>query len=70
MKFYLLGYPVGHSVSPPMHNAAFKELGMPHDYSSLGMEPSRLADTIKAKIKVNEFGGASVTIPTRSKCLD
>ena len=69
MKFYLLGYPVGHSVSPPMHNAAFKELGMPNDYSSLGVEPSRLAYTIKDKIKVDEFGGASVTIPHKIEML-
>ncbi len=25
---YLLGYPVGHSMSAVMHNAAFQELGL------------------------------------------
>ena len=69
MKFYLLGYPVGHSVSPPMHNAAFKELGMPHEYSSLGVEPSRLAELIKTKIRADEFGGGSVTIPHKIEML-
>jgi len=63
MKFYLLGYPVGHSVSPPMHNAAFKELDMPHNYSSLGVEPAKLAELLESKVKTEDFGGANVTIP-------
>ena len=69
MKFYLLGYPVSHSVSPPMHNAAFKELDMPHEYSSLGVEPSKLAEIIKTKIRVEEFGGGSVTIPHKMEMI-
>lgn len=70
MKFYLLGYPVGHSVSPPMHNAAFKELGMPHNYSSLGVEPAKLAEIMESKVRGDEFGGANVTIPHKIEMLD
>ena len=69
MKFYLIGYPVGHSVSPPMHNAAFKELGMPHNYSSIGIEPGKLAEMITSKVRVDEFGGASVTIPHKIEMI-
>lgn len=63
MKFYLIGYPVGHSVSPPMHNAAFRELGLDHEYSTLGVHPDQLSETIDTKIRSDSFGGASVTIP-------
>lgn len=69
MKFYLIGYPVRHSVSPPMHNAAFKELGMPHNYSSLEVELAKLATIIETKIKTDSFGGASVTIPHKIEML-
>jgi shikimate dehydrogenase len=69
MKFYLLGYPVGHSVSPPMHNAAFKELGMPYNYSSLGVEPAKLAEALESKVKTADFGGANVTIPHKIEML-
>ena len=69
MKFYLLGYPVGHSVSPAMHNAAFKEERLSHNYSTLGVPPDRLAETINTKIRVKEFGGASVTIPHKIEII-
>jgi len=69
VKFYLLGYPVGHSVSPPMHNAAFKELGLSHDYSTLGVHPDQLAATVEKKIRNDSFGGASVTIPHKIEII-
>ena len=69
MKFYLLGYPVGHSMSPPMHNAAFKELGLNHEYCTLGVHPDQLAETIGTKIRVDSFGGASVTIPHKIEIM-
>ena len=69
MRFYLLGYPVGHSVSPPMHNAAFKELELNHEYSTLGVHPDRLAETIENKIRTGSFGGASVTIPHKIEII-
>ena len=63
MNFYILGYPISHSVSPSMHNAAFRELGLPHHYSPLAIQPDKLAWIIETKIKINTFGGANVTIP-------
>ena len=69
MRFYLLGYPVGHSVSPPMHNAAFKELGLNHEYSTLGVHPDQLTEIIENKIRRDYFGGASVTIPHKIEII-
>ncbi len=69
MKFYLLGYPVEHSVSPPMHNAMFKELGLPHGYSLLNVRSENLAEVIKSKLRTEEFGGANVTIPHKIEML-
>ena len=69
MKFYLLGYPVGHSVSPPMHNAAFKELGLNHEYSTLSVHPDQLTEIIENKIRRDYFGGASVTIPHKIEII-
>jgi shikimate dehydrogenase len=69
MKFYLLGYPVGHSVSPAMHNAAFVEKGLSHSYSALGVPPDQLAQIIDTRIRVENFGGANVTIPHKIEII-
>jgi shikimate dehydrogenase len=69
MKFYLLGYPVEHSVSPIMHNAAFEELGLPHNYKALPVKKETLAKTIDEKIRADSFGGANVTIPYKVEII-
>ena len=69
MNFYLLGYPLGHSVSPPMHNAAFKKLGMPHNYTLLEVQREHLSRVINEKLRIAEFGGASVTIPHKIEVI-
>ena len=62
MNYYLLGYPVGHSVSPVMHNTAFKAHGLPHRYTLLETPPENLAETVQF-LRNEDFGGANVTIP-------
>ena len=32
MKFALIGHPVSHSLSPVIHQAAYRELGVAHEY--------------------------------------
>jgi len=68
MNYYLLGYPVGHSVSPSMHNAAFRELDLPHRYSLLETPPRKLEETLEY-LKENGFGGANVTIPHKIEVI-
>ncbi|MEZ4607620.1 MAG: hypothetical protein R2865_12695 [Deinococcales bacterium] len=38
-KGFLLAYPAGHSLSPYMHNAAFKALGIDGYYEALEIHP-------------------------------
>jgi shikimate dehydrogenase len=59
---YVLGYPVHHSLSPPLHNAAFAELKIAAHMTVLSVEPERLAETITG-LKGTRFLGASVTLP-------
>lgn len=60
--FALLGHPVGHSLSPFMHNAAFKALGMSAHYSLLDVRPGDIPRTLEA-LREKKFGGLNVTIP-------
>jgi shikimate dehydrogenase len=69
MKFYLLGYPVGHSVSPLMHKAAFKKVNLKHLYSILEVPQDKLETTINSKIRSDCFGGANVTIPYKIEII-
>lgn len=59
---YLVGYPVEHSMSPAMHNAAFKALGLDAEYRLAPVEPGRLAAFIET-LRGPEVMGGSVTIP-------
>ena len=62
VPFALLGHPVGHSLSPFMHNAAFKALGMNAQYTLLDVAPGDIPRTL-AELRDQKFGGVNVTIP-------
>jgi len=65
----LVGNPVGHSVSPPMHEAAYAALGM--DASYVAFEPP--VDEIPAAIEGAEtlgIAGLNVTIPFKQDVLE
>ena len=60
--FFLLGHPVGHSLSPCMHNAAFKALGLRAKYDLLDVAPGNVPRTLD-NLRARGCGGANVTIP-------
>jgi len=64
----LLGWPVRHSRSPGMHNAAAAHLGLPLRYRTLAVAPEHLDDVVVA---LGERGirGANVTVPHKLAVL-
>jgi shikimate dehydrogenase len=58
----VLGFPVAHSRSPAMMNAAFAELGLDWRYVKLPVPPERFAETARA-LPGSGYRGANVTIP-------
>jgi shikimate dehydrogenase len=58
----LLGWPLEHSLSPRMHNAAFDALGLDWAYVPLPTPPGRLADAMRGLAALG-FAGANVTAP-------
>lgn len=58
----LLGYPVAHSLSPRLHNAAFSALGMDWKYELLETPGDRLAQAV-ARVREPDCAGANITIP-------
>lgn len=67
--FGLVGNPVGHSLSPPMHEAAYETLGMDARYVTF--EPAR-DDVGRAIEGAGALGiaGLNVTIPFKETVLD
>lgn len=67
--FGVLGDPVSHSLSPVMHNAAFKALGMDCEYHAFRVSPVSLCDAIYGAYALG-FGGLNLTIPLKEKALE
>lgn len=57
----VIGKPVGHSLSPAIHNAAFRTLGLNFVY--LAWQVDTIGDAVKGLRALGNFRGASVTIP-------
>ncbi|MCS7122256.1 MAG: shikimate dehydrogenase [Archaeoglobaceae archaeon] len=62
----LIGYPVKHSVSPSMHNAALKFLGIEGIYMAFEVKPNDLVKAIEGA-KALGFLGLNVTIPYKEE---
>jgi shikimate dehydrogenase len=63
------GWPVAHSRSPAMHNAAFRALGMDDWlYTRLPLAPERFAESVRA-LPGSGYRGINVTIPHKEAAL-
>jgi shikimate dehydrogenase len=58
----IIGYPLGHSLSPAMHNAAFKKLGLDFEYVPFEVNPDDLPEALKG-MRALHIAGFNVTIP-------
>ena len=67
--FGLIGYPVKHSVSPAMHNAAFKRLGIDAIYLAFEVKPNEVKEAVFGA-KALGFKGLNVTIPHKERVLE
>ncbi|WP_405296485.1 shikimate dehydrogenase [Methanobrevibacter sp.] len=65
----LIGHPVEHSFSPPMHNAAFQALGMDYAYVAFDVDPSDLKLAIEGADALN-IKGFNVTIPHKIEVMN
>jgi shikimate dehydrogenase len=58
----IIGHPVGHSLSPRMHNAAFAADGLDFVYVPMDVEPDRLPTAVEG-LRALGFRGFNVTMP-------
>ena len=65
----IIGHPLGHSLSPLLHNRAFELTGFPGVYMSWPMPPERLTGFLGA-VRALPIWGVSVTIPHKEAVMD
>jgi shikimate dehydrogenase len=64
----VLGWPLDHTLSPIIHNAAFRRLGMDWVYLSFPVPPERLADAVSG-LRALGARGANVTMPHKESIV-
>jgi shikimate dehydrogenase len=64
----LIGWPVEHSLSPAMHNAAFDGVGLNWRYVPLRVRPGQMPAAVRG-LGALGFVGANVTVPHKQAAL-
>ncbi|TET09180.1 MAG: shikimate dehydrogenase [Candidatus Thorarchaeota archaeon] len=70
-QFVLIGYPLGHSLSPVMHNAALKTMGLENEFR-YDIQPTleNELQAFVASIREGTVEGANITIPYKTNIMD
>ncbi len=64
----VIGHPIEHSMSPPMHNNAYEELNMDYVYVAFNVLPENI-DTLIQSCKTMGITGLNVTIPHKTTII-
>ncbi len=67
-KYAVLGRSLGHSLSPVMHNMAFKEYDIDAEYSAIEFEPDKFSQIIDL-LRNEKYAGFNITIPYKSDIM-
>ncbi|MCT4535760.1 shikimate dehydrogenase [Halodesulfovibrio sp.] len=68
-KLYaIIGHPLGHTMSPALHNSGFNMFSLPAVYMAFPTPPEKLADFMTA-FRTLPIHGASVTIPHKETVM-
>ncbi|HEV8549014.1 MAG TPA: hypothetical protein VGQ57_08300, partial [Polyangiaceae bacterium] len=68
-RFVLFGHPVAHSLSPVIHGAAYRELGLDHRYELLDLPDEAALAGAFGELRSGALRGANVTIPWKRQAL-
>jgi shikimate dehydrogenase len=64
----IFGYPVDHTLSPAMQNAAFEALGIDYCYIPMLVHPDNIAEAVRS-VRVLNLAGVNITVPHKEKVI-
>jgi len=67
-RFGIFGHPISHSLSPRMHTASFRALGIQAEYTAFDVLPEALAERLDA-CRADGFDGLNLTLPHKTAAL-
>jgi len=72
IRLGLIGYPLGHSLSPKIHTAALQACGLQGDYSLFLVHPEDIQGLkdLLARVRTGEISGLNVTIPHKQNVIE
>ncbi|WP_018971160.1 shikimate dehydrogenase [Rubritalea marina] len=68
-KLAVIGYPIKHSASPQMHQAALDQAGYPHQYIRVEVEPGKVHQCFE-RMEALGFIGCNVTVPHKLEAME
>lgn len=67
-KLAIIGYPIGHSMSPTLYGAAFPVLGVDATYEAWAVEPEKVGEAIE-RYRADDVLGGNVTVPHKQAVM-
>ena len=68
-KLYLIGYPLGHTISPQIHSSYFEKMKLPLSYEAREMPPGKFTQSVKEMLSESDFLGCNVTAPYKQNIV-
>lgn len=68
-KLYLIGYPLGHTISPQLHSSYFAKLKIPLSYEAREIPPGKFTQAVKEMLSEDDFLGCNVTAPYKQSIV-
>lgn len=71
IRLGLLGYPLGHSLSPRLHSGALRACGLEGDYALIPIHPddTQALKDLLIRVRSGEIRGLNVTIPHKQNVI-
>ncbi len=69
-KFFVIGHPVGHSLSPRIHSMFARQFGIEIDYRTREFAPGAFIDEMSVLRREENPAGANITVPFKRDAYD